>query len=153
MCLFGCCLVRGMLPDGGRLPGRKAAHSACRAMRQVDVLPAVLLLCDPYLMYRPQGLSHYLEHMLFMGSTKYPDENEYDEFLAAHGGSSNAFTELVSHLQYPGFVRHELMSFRHGLVLEVRQVCTLSVLLCLICTAHCTAHCTLCTAGVHQLPL
>ena len=23
-----------------------------------------------------QGLSHYLEHMLFMGSEKYPDEND-----------------------------------------------------------------------------
>lgn len=42
-----------------------------------------------------QGLSHYLEHMLFMGSEKYPDENEYDSFLAKHGGSSNAFTEMV----------------------------------------------------------
>lgn len=41
-----------------------------------------------------QGLSHYLEHMLFMGSTKYPDENEYDEFIQKNGGSSNAFTEL-----------------------------------------------------------
>lgn len=42
-----------------------------------------------------QGLSHYLEHMLFMGSKKYPDENEYDSYLTKHGGSSNAFTELV----------------------------------------------------------
>lgn len=42
-----------------------------------------------------QGLSHYLEHMLFMGSKKYPDENEYDSFLTKHGGASNAFTELV----------------------------------------------------------
>ncbi|KAF5827025.1 Metalloenzyme, LuxS/M16 peptidase-like protein [Dunaliella salina] len=40
------------------------------------------------------GLSHYLEHMLFMGSTKYPNENEYDDYLTKHGGSSNAFTEL-----------------------------------------------------------
>lgn len=43
-----------------------------------------------------QGLSHYLEHMLFMGSGKYPDENEYDAYLSKHGGSSNAFTELAS---------------------------------------------------------
>ena len=49
--------------------------------------------CDPV---DVQGLSHYLEHMLFMGSEKYPDENEYDSFLARHGGSSNAFTEMVS---------------------------------------------------------
>ncbi len=39
------------------------------------------------------GLSHYLEHMLFMGSSKYPDENEYDAYLNKHNGSSNAFTE------------------------------------------------------------
>jgi hypothetical protein len=42
-----------------------------------------------------QGLSHYLEHMLFMGSEKFPDENDYDAFLSKHGGSSNAYTELV----------------------------------------------------------
>lgn len=40
-----------------------------------------------------QGLSHFLEHMLFMGSEKHPDENDYDAFLTAHGGSSNAMTE------------------------------------------------------------
>lgn len=40
-----------------------------------------------------QGLAHFLEHMLFMGSKKYPIENEYDSFLTDHGGSSNAFTE------------------------------------------------------------
>ncbi len=39
------------------------------------------------------GLSHYLEHMLFMGSEKFPDENDYDSFLTQHNGSSNAFTE------------------------------------------------------------
>lgn len=43
-----------------------------------------------------QGLSHYLEHMLFMGSERYPDENDYDAFLTAHGGASNACTEEVS---------------------------------------------------------
>lgn len=40
-----------------------------------------------------QGLAHYLEHMLFMGSAKYPDENEYDCFISERGGSTNAFTE------------------------------------------------------------
>lgn len=30
-----------------------------------------------------------------MGSEKYPDENEYDSFLAKNGGSSNAYTEMV----------------------------------------------------------
>jgi insulysin len=38
------------------------------------------------------GLAHFLEHMLFMGSSKYPEENEYGAFLARHGGTSNAYT-------------------------------------------------------------
>merc|ERR1719210_63105 len=38
------------------------------------------------------GLAHFLEHMVFMGSKKYPTENEFDKFISEHGGSSNAFT-------------------------------------------------------------
>ena len=30
-----------------------------------------------------------------MGSGRYPAENEYDDYLTKHGGSSNAFTDLV----------------------------------------------------------
>lgn len=41
-----------------------------------------------------QGTAHYLEHMLFMGTKKYPSENVYDAFLQKNGGSDNAFTEL-----------------------------------------------------------
>lgn len=43
-----------------------------------------------------RGLAHYLEHMLFMGSEKYPDENEFEAFLATHGGYSNGATECES---------------------------------------------------------
>ena len=43
-----------------------------------------------------QGLAHFLEHMLFMGTEKYPTENAYDAFLSKHGGADNAFTELES---------------------------------------------------------
>ncbi|KAJ2298409.1 metalloprotease, partial [Coemansia sp. RSA 353] len=28
------------------------------------------------------GMAHFLEHMLFMGSAKYPTENEYTEYIA-----------------------------------------------------------------------
>ena len=38
------------------------------------------------------GLAHFLEHMLFLGTTKYPDVGEYNEYLAAHQGMSNAYT-------------------------------------------------------------
>ena len=49
-----------------------------------------------------QGLAHFLEHMLFMGTQKYPTENAYDAFLSKHGGSDNAYTEMectVYHLE------------------------------------------------------
>uniref|UniRef100_A0A8D8W199 Nardilysin n=1 Tax=Cacopsylla melanoneura TaxID=428564 RepID=A0A8D8W199_9HEMI len=39
------------------------------------------------------GLAHFLEHMVFMGSEKYPEENDFDAFLSTRGGSSNASTE------------------------------------------------------------
>lgn len=39
------------------------------------------------------GLAHFLEHLLFMGSAKYPGENEYESYVSKHGGSDNAWTE------------------------------------------------------------
>lgn len=38
------------------------------------------------------GLAHFLEHMLFLGTKKYPKESEYDRFITEHGGLANAFT-------------------------------------------------------------
>uniref|UniRef100_A0A6A7G622 Insulin-degrading enzyme-like isoform X2 n=1 Tax=Hirondellea gigas TaxID=1518452 RepID=A0A6A7G622_9CRUS len=38
------------------------------------------------------GLAHFLEHMLFLGSKKFPKEDQYQEFLSLHGGMSNAYT-------------------------------------------------------------
>jgi insulysin len=35
-----------------------------------------------------QGLAHFLEHMLFLGTEKYPDENTYNRTLSEHGGLS-----------------------------------------------------------------
>ncbi|XP_066480486.1 nardilysin-like [Tiliqua scincoides] len=46
--------------------------------------------CDPDDL---PGLAHFLEHMVFMGSRKYPDENGFDTFLKKHGGSDNATTD------------------------------------------------------------
>jgi len=40
------------------------------------------------------GLAHFCEHMVFLGSKKYPGENEYKRYLAQHGGRSNASTSL-----------------------------------------------------------
>lgn len=39
-----------------------------------------------------QGMAHYLEHMLFLGTKKYPDVDEYGNYLKQRGGYSNAFT-------------------------------------------------------------
>lgn len=38
------------------------------------------------------GLAHFLEHMLFIGTEKYPEVDGYQRFLTKHGGSSNAYT-------------------------------------------------------------
>ena len=38
------------------------------------------------------GLAHFLEHMLFIGTEKYPEVDGYQAFISAHGGSSNAYT-------------------------------------------------------------
>lgn len=38
------------------------------------------------------GVAHFVEHMLFMGTEKYPVEKEYSEYIKANGGFSNAFT-------------------------------------------------------------
>lgn len=38
------------------------------------------------------GLAHFVEHMLFMGNSKYPEEDVYQKFLSMHNGLSNAFT-------------------------------------------------------------
>ncbi|VFQ78513.1 unnamed protein product [Cuscuta campestris] len=39
-----------------------------------------------------EGLAHFLEHMLFYASEKYPLEDSYSKFISEHGGSTNAFT-------------------------------------------------------------
>ena len=46
-----------------------------------------------------QGLAHFLEHMLFLGTKKFPDPDEYQKFISDHGGSHNAFTSL-DHTNY-----------------------------------------------------
>ncbi|KAH8371843.1 hypothetical protein KR093_009062, partial [Drosophila rubida] len=38
------------------------------------------------------GLAHFCEHMLFLGTEKYPHENGYTTYLSQSGGSSNAAT-------------------------------------------------------------
>lgn len=45
------------------------------------------------------GLAHFLEHMLFLGTKKYPKAGEYQQYIDSHGGSHNAYTSL-EHTNY-----------------------------------------------------
>ncbi|MEE4107939.1 MAG: insulinase family protein [Halieaceae bacterium] len=45
------------------------------------------------------GLAHFLEHMLFLGTEKYPDPAEYERYITEHGGSRNAYTSF-EHTNY-----------------------------------------------------
>lgn len=55
-----------------------------------------------------QGLSHFLEHMIFMGSEKYPKENEFDQFISTNGGADNALTECEYTMFYFEIVEEHL---------------------------------------------
>lgn len=39
-----------------------------------------------------QGLAHYLEHMLFLGTEKFPEPDGFMKYTQANGGMTNAFT-------------------------------------------------------------
>lgn len=43
-----------------------------------------------------QGIAHAVEHALFLGTEKFPQENEYNSYLNKYGGESNAFTAPTS---------------------------------------------------------
>ncbi|PAV86514.1 hypothetical protein WR25_24247 [Diploscapter pachys] len=45
------------------------------------------------------GTAHFAEHMLFLGTAKYPEEDEYSKFIASNAGMSNAFT-APNHTNY-----------------------------------------------------
>lgn len=60
-------------------------------------------LADPW---EHQGLAHFLEHMLFLGTSKYPEVGEYNRYLASHQGYSNAYT-AGEHTNYHFEVGHD----------------------------------------------
>ena len=39
-----------------------------------------------------EGTAHFLEHLLFMGSKKFPEQNTYHSYIQTCGGIDNAFT-------------------------------------------------------------
>lgn len=67
----------------------------------VSVAVGVGSLSDPP--ERP-GLAHYLEHMLFLGTDKYPAVEDFDDYLGRSGGMNNAYTaddRTNYHLEVP----------------------------------------------------
>ncbi|CAE7368573.1 IDE, partial [Symbiodinium pilosum] len=101
-------LRRGVLGAGVRVPCRALATEVAPKVladdaevrappgdpRQYRVLQLdnglqVLLASDPK---DRLGLAHFHEHMLFLGTEKFPKEDEYSKYLSEHGGDSNAFT-------------------------------------------------------------
>jgi len=46
-----------------------------------------------------EGLTHFLEHMLFLGTEKYPEAGEYKTYINEFGGSNNAYT-AADHTNY-----------------------------------------------------
>jgi len=49
--------------------------------------------------------------VVFMGSRKYPNDNDFDVYISEHGGSSNAFTECE---QVSAQCRQFLLHCIHG---------------------------------------
>jgi protease III len=115
--LTGCAGERGMSADAkasqqqvqGQVlvsPNDQRAYKTLTLPNKLEVLlvsdPAakksaaalsvgVGLLQDPM---SQQGMAHYLEHMLFLGTERYPDTKGYSEFMTANGGAQNAYTWL-----------------------------------------------------------
>lgn len=51
------------------------------------------------------GLAHFLEHMLFLGTKKYPEEGSFNTFIAKNGGVNNAYT-YMDHTNYMASIRN-----------------------------------------------
>ncbi len=70
--------------DPGAPKAAAAVDVSCGAMDDPQDLP---------------GLAHFLEHMLFLGSQRYPGEDDFGAFLQENRGSSNAYTTM-EHTSY-----------------------------------------------------
>lgn len=55
-----------------------------------------------------QGLAHFLEHMLFLGTEKYPAVDGYQTFIEQNGGRNNAYTAAENTLYYFDIASDEL---------------------------------------------
>ncbi|MDO6747484.1 insulinase family protein [Gilvimarinus sp. 1_MG-2023] len=92
-------------------PNDQRAYKAVQLDNQLDVV----LISDPSLevagaslsvgvgsYHNPEaipGLAHYLEHMLFLGTEKYPEANGFQTYVQKNAGFSNAYT-ATDHTNY-----------------------------------------------------
>lgn len=51
------------------------------------------------------GQAHFLEHMLFLGTKKYPKVGSYSEYISKNGGVNNAYTDM-DHTNYYATVKN-----------------------------------------------
>jgi len=68
------------------------------------------------------GLSHFFEHMMFLGSKDYPD-GDFDRIMEANGGANNAFTTQDVTVYYDLFAKDALELI---LRMEADRMCCLT---------------------------
>ncbi|ATZ80906.1 peptidase M16 [Bodo saltans virus] len=60
--------------------------------KKCDMACVGMLVKVGYLNDTVAGIAHFLEHMLFNGTKKYPDEQSFSAFISQHNGYQNAYT-------------------------------------------------------------
>ena len=94
-------------------PNDKRSYRAIRLSNELEVVmvsdpdsekSAAALSVGVGLLFDPmsqQGMAHYLEHMLFLGTERFPGTDEYSKFMSSNGGGSNAYTWMdVTNYQF-----------------------------------------------------
>lgn len=79
------------LPNGLKVLMVKEPDTATSGLAAVALTVDIGSFQDPL---EVQGLAHYLEHLLFMGSQKHEKENDFDQFIKMRCGFDNAVTEV-----------------------------------------------------------
>lgn len=117
-----CCLVLMWTVLGDLALANERTTQTLRLANGLDALlisdpevhrSAASLAVGTGMLYDPpekQGLAHYLEHMLFLGTKKFPEVGSYKKYLDANSGASNAYTSSditnyffqVSHAGFEG---------------------------------------------------
>ena len=78
---------RGLVLANGLRVLLASDPDAAKGAASMDVL--VGSMSDPPSL---PGLAHFCEHMLFLGTKAFPEEGEFEQYIANYGGSNNAYT-------------------------------------------------------------